>query len=127
MLAAEFFSGPRGVSDPGNAPITLPYTKKQSLASARITLHMLKHRTITAGEPLEYGYTVVFEPLPEGGLNVFVPALPEICTYGETMEEARAMARDAIRCYLESALETGEYIPNDVKELTTERVEVTIP
>ncbi len=76
---------------------------------------------------MEYGYTVVFEPLPEGGFNVFVPALPEICTYGETMEEAPAMARDAIRCYLESALETGEYIPNDVKELTTERVEVTIP
>jgi antitoxin HicB len=76
---------------------------------------------------MEYGYTVVFEPLPEGGFNVFVPALPEICTCGETMEEARAIARDAIRCYLESALETGEYIPNDVKELTTERVEVTIP
>jgi antitoxin HicB len=76
---------------------------------------------------MEYGYTVVFEPLPEGGFNVFAPALPEICAYGETMEEARAIARDSIRCYLESALETGEYIPNDVKEPTTERVEVIIP
>jgi predicted RNase H-like HicB family nuclease len=76
---------------------------------------------------MEYGYTVVFEPLPEGGYNVFVPAIPEICTYGETLEEARGMAQDAIRCYLESALETGESIPSDVRELTTERVEVTIP
>jgi len=52
----------------------------------------------------EYGYTTLFEPLPEGGFNVLVPAIPEICTYGETLEEAREMARDAIRCYLKSAL-----------------------
>lgn len=75
----------------------------------------------------EYGYTTVFEPLPEGGFNVLIPAIPEICTFGETMEEAREMARDAIRCYLESALETGEPIPSDVTALTTELVEVSIP
>jgi len=74
----------------------------------------------------EYGYTTIFEPLPEGGFNVFVPAIPEICTYGETLEEARAMARDAIRCFLESALQTGECIPSDVPEVKTERIEVTI-
>jgi len=61
----------------------------------------------------EYGYTTLFEPLPEGGFNVVVPAIPEICTYGESMAEAREMARDAIRCYLESALKTGEPIPGD--------------
>jgi antitoxin HicB len=55
----------------------------------------------------EYGYTTVFEPMPEGGFNVLVPAIPEICTYGETLEEAREMARDAIRCFLESALDQG--------------------
>jgi len=75
----------------------------------------------------EYGHTTVFEPLPEGGFNVLVPAIPEVCTYGETLAEAREMARDAIRCYLESALETGEAIPSDVAEITTERVAVTIP
>ena len=75
----------------------------------------------------EYGYTTLFEPLSEGGFNVFVPAIPEICTYGQTLEEAREMASDAIRCYLESALETGEPIPSDVAEITTERVAVTIP
>ena len=76
---------------------------------------------------MEYGYTTLFEPMPEGGFNVFVPAIPEICTFGETLEEAREMARDAIRCYLESALETGEPIPGDVAKITTERVAVTIP
>ena len=75
----------------------------------------------------EYGYTTVFEPLPEGGFSVLVPAIPEICTYGETLNEAREMARDAIRCFLESALETGESIPADITEVTTERVAVTIP
>lgn len=76
---------------------------------------------------MEYGYTTLFEPLPEGGFNILVPAIPEICTYGGTLEEAREMARDAIRCYLESALKTGEPIPGDVAEITTERVAVTIP
>jgi len=75
----------------------------------------------------EYGYTTVFEPLPEGGFSVLVPAIPEICTFGETLEEAREMARDAIRCYLESALETGERIPSDIAPVTTELVAVTIP
>jgi predicted RNase H-like HicB family nuclease len=75
----------------------------------------------------EYGYTTVFEPLPEGGFSVLVPAIPEICTFGETLEEAREMARDAIRCYLESALETGEQIPTDLATVTTELVAVTIP
>jgi antitoxin HicB len=76
---------------------------------------------------VEYGYTTLFEPMPEGGFNILVPAIPEICTFGETLEEAREMARDAIRCYLESALKTGEPIPEDVSEITTERVAVTIP
>ena len=55
----------------------------------------------------KYQYTVFFEP-QEGGFNIIVPAIPEICTFGETMEEARAMAEDAIRCYLESAIKNGE-------------------
>lgn len=74
----------------------------------------------------EYGYTVVYDRLPEGGYQVFVPALPEIVTHGETLDEAREMARDAIRCVIESALKTGETIPPD-SEAVTERVAVTLP
>jgi predicted RNase H-like HicB family nuclease len=62
----------------------------------------------------EYGYATTFEPLPEGGFSVRVVAIPEICTFGETLEDAREMAHDAIRCFLESALKTGEPIPGDV-------------
>jgi antitoxin HicB len=75
----------------------------------------------------EYGYTTIFEPIPEGGFSVLVPAIPEICTFGDTIEEAREMARDAIQCYLESALQNGEPIPSDLAAVTTERVAVTIP
>jgi predicted RNase H-like HicB family nuclease len=61
----------------------------------------------------EYQYTVLFEP-QEDGFNVVVPAIPEICTFGKTLEEAREMADDAIRCYLESAIKNGEPIPRDI-------------
>lgn len=71
-----------------------------------------------------YAYTVFFEP-QEGGYNVIVPAIPEICTFGETLEEARAMAEDAIRCYLESALKHGEPIPQD-REPTKQLLAVTL-
>ena len=60
-----------------------------------------------------YNYTVLFEPVAGGGYNVIVPAIPEICTFGETLEEAKAMAEDAIRCYIESALKANEPIPED--------------
>ncbi len=61
-----------------------------------------------------YKYTVFFEPLEEGGYNVVVPAFPEVCTFGSTLEEARQMAVDAIKCTIEAAKKAGEPIPDDV-------------
>jgi antitoxin HicB len=79
------------------------------------------------GHPLtEYRYTVLFEPVPEGGYNVIVPAMPEICTFGKTIEEARAMAEDAIKCVLESMLKDNEPIPSDV-HTARETLAVTLP
>lgn len=72
------------------------------------------------------GYTVVFEPLPEDGFSVVVPIVPEIATFGATRDEARFMAQDAIRCFLESAVETGEPIPDDPSRVTAERIVVTL-
>jgi len=72
-----------------------------------------------------YNYTVIFEPVKEGGYDVVVPAIPEICTFGETLEEARMMAEDAIRCYLESAMKVGEPIPED-KKPSLERIAVRV-
>jgi antitoxin HicB len=63
----------------------------------------------------EYSFTVFFEPAAEGGYVVTCPALPGLVTEGDTLAEARKMARDAIRAYLESLRKDGEAIPNDPK------------
>ena len=56
-------------------------------------------------------YTFVFSPEPEGGFTVTCPALPGLVTYGETMEEARMMARDAMDGLIAVMREHGEPIP----------------
>lgn len=58
-----------------------------------------------------YNFTIVIQPAEEGGYSVFVPALPGCMTQGETLDEAKTMAEDAIRAYCESLLMDGEKIP----------------
>ena len=55
----------------------------------------------------EHRYTVLFEPAEEGGYVVTCPALPGLVTEGDTLDEAREMALDAIRAYLESRHKDG--------------------
>lgn len=62
----------------------------------------------------KYRFTVLFEPAEEGGYVVTCPALPGLVTEGDTLEEAREMARDAIRAYLESLRKDGQPVPSDV-------------
>ncbi|MCD6494396.1 MAG: type II toxin-antitoxin system HicB family antitoxin [Archaeoglobaceae archaeon] len=50
---------------------------------------------------------------PEGGYTVIVPSLPGCITYGETIEEAIEMAKEAIELYIESLREHGEEIPTE--------------
>ena len=77
----------------------------------------------------EYGYTVIYERLLEGGYQVIVPALLGIVTYGRTLEEAREMAEDAIRCHIRALLKDGEDIPDDPfasQQPITEELKVTV-
>lgn len=60
-----------------------------------------------------YTFTMLFEPAEEGGYVVTCPALPGLVTEGDTMEEARSMAEDALRLYLETLIEDGLPIPSD--------------
>jgi antitoxin HicB len=60
-----------------------------------------------------YTYTVILEPEPEGGYVVHCPSLPGVVTEGETVEEALAMARNAITGYLESLRKNGLPIPRE--------------
>jgi len=59
----------------------------------------------------EYSYTVLFEPAEEGGYVVTCLALPGLVTEADTLEEARAMAADAIRGYLESLAKDRLHFP----------------
>lgn len=61
----------------------------------------------------EHGYTVIYEPLLEGGFQVIVPALPGLVSFGRTLEEARTLAQDAVECHLKGLLKDGEEIPDD--------------
>ncbi len=62
----------------------------------------------------ERQYTVLLEPDPDdGSYTVTVPALPGVVTQGATLEEALAMAREAIQCHIEGLLADGEPIPEE--------------
>lgn len=78
----------------------------------------------------EVQYTVLFEPAEEGGFVVTCPALPGLVTEGDTLEEARDMARDAIRAYLQSLRKDGLPIPGDKRiamEPVKEQIRVILP
>ncbi len=67
---------------------------------------------------------MVITPHVTGGYVVTCPALPGLVTEGETLEEARVMATDAIQGYLESLKKDGEPIPKD--ELIIEQLAVEV-
>ncbi len=50
---------------------------------------------------------------PDGGYTALVPSLPGCITYGEDIEEAIEMAKDAIGIFIEELLDRGEPVPND--------------
>ena len=65
-------------------------------------------------QPREHRYTIILEPdADEGGYTVTVPSLPGVVTQGESLEEAIAMAQDAIRCHIEGLLADGEPVPEE--------------
>jgi antitoxin HicB len=71
-------------------------------------------------------YTIVLEPMEEGGFLVRVPALPEVVTGGDTVDEALAMAKEAIELVLESRLERGEAIPKEAGKPEVHEVTVSV-
>ena len=62
----------------------------------------------------EYQYTIILHPdTEEGGYTVTVPAWPGCITQGETLEEAIAMAKDAIRLHIEGLIAEGESVSEE--------------
>lgn len=73
----------------------------------------------------EFSFTMFFEPAEEGGYVVSCPALPGLITEGDTLKEAREMAKDALRAYLESMQKDELPIPTD-KRITREPIKERI-
>ena len=72
-------------------------------------------------------YRVLLRKELEGGYTVTVPSLPGCVTFGDTIEEAIRMAKEAIDLYIESLKEHGEDIPTEEGTLEyTQPVEVNV-
>ena len=56
-------------------------------------------------------YLVVIEPAADGSFAAFVPDLPGCVSCGETVDEAKAMIREAIHLHVESLREHGNLVP----------------
>ena len=63
-----------------------------------------------------FNYTVKVHSAEEGGYWAEVPSLPGCFTQGETLDEVKQMAKDAIEGYLQALIEHGEQIPVEEKE-----------
>jgi antitoxin HicB len=61
----------------------------------------------------QMSYRVLLRKEPEGGYTAIVPMLPGCVTFGDTIEVAIAMAKEAIELYLESLKAHGEEIPTE--------------
>jgi predicted RNase H-like HicB family nuclease len=71
---------------------------------------MARRREETVGiSDAQYGCT--FRPEAEGGYTVRCAAFPEIVTFGASLEEARAAAREAIELCIEVYQQEGRRLP----------------
>ena len=67
---------------------------------------------------MNYKLPLVFEPQPEGGYTVTSPALPELVTEGDTVEDALENVRDALAAVIEIYRDRGRTLPPNL--LTSE-------
>jgi antitoxin HicB len=68
-----------------------------------------------------FRYKIQIRPETDGTYTVIVPALPGCLTFGDSIEEAIEMAKEAIELYIESLAARGKEIP-----LEEDRIETTI-
>ncbi len=57
---------------------------------------------------------VLIPDVEEGGYTVIVPSLPGCISEGDTEEEALVNIREAIELYIETLIEDGLEVPDDV-------------
>ena len=52
-------------------------------------------------------YYILLRKEPKGGYTIIVPSLPGCVTYGDAIEEAKEMAKEAIELYIENLKENS--------------------
>ena len=62
---------------------------------------------------MDHTYKILLHKEPEGSYTVNVPALPGCVTYGDSIDNAINMAKEAIQLYIEELKARGEEIPDD--------------
>jgi len=62
-------------------------------------------------------YKILLTKEKEGQYTVTVPALPGCITYGENVDHAIEMAKEAIELYIAELQDRGEDIPDDSNTL----------
>ena len=67
----------------------------------------------------QYEYTAFFESNENGGYTVSVPALAGLVTEGKNLEHARAMAKDAIRCYIDGLKKPSSRFRSSARRLNS--------
>ena len=63
---------------------------------------------------MHYKLPLVFDPQPEGGYTVTSPAIPEMWTEGDSVEDALENVRDAFAAVLEIYRDQGRSIPPEL-------------
>ncbi|HEY4526483.1 MAG TPA: type II toxin-antitoxin system HicB family antitoxin [Candidatus Paceibacterota bacterium] len=71
-------------------------------------------------------YRVKIHAAEEGGFWAEVPALPGCFTQGETLDEVRVMAKEAIEGFLEMLVRHGKAIPIEENEDVVGTLEIQV-
>jgi len=66
---------------------------------------------------MQHIYKILLYKEPEGGYTVTVPTLPGCITFGENIEHAIEMAKEAIELYIEELETRGEKAQDDTNTL----------
>jgi predicted RNase H-like HicB family nuclease len=83
------------------------YLKKE--LSAETSVISIKERKLKAMTTLRY--KILLRKEEDSTYTVIVPSLPGCLTFGHTVEEALAMAKEAIEGFIACMIERGEEVP----------------
>jgi antitoxin HicB len=67
--------------------------------------------------PTTRTFRIVLRKEPEGAYTALVPSLPGCITWGDNVEHALEMAKEAIEGYIAVLKEEGEPVPDDNETL----------